>query len=842
MLNPFFQQGSRSEQSLVQSIINESIRMHGVEIYYIPRQYITKKTIIREVIESKFQHSYPIEAYIDTYDGYGNQGTIMSKFGIQELDDLILIVSKERYESYIQPLIKDLPKVELSSRPKEGDLIWFPLGDRLFEIKYVEHEKPFYQLQKNYVYELRCELFRYGNEILDTGIEKIDDLIKVEGYSQTLKLIGAASTASAIASIFNGGVRLITINNRGNGYTSPPTVGFSSSPEPAGTAIGIASMIGGIVDVCKSDPELYRVQSVQIINTGYGYTTEPKISFIGGGGSGAAATATIANGVVGLITITSSGSGYIENTSVVFSTPKHVGASATAIIDTTVSTGGSVTGIIISKGDPAYLFTDTTGGRFYKPGFIPKVTIALPTGSANVAIATAIMGDYATTGGTVDKINVISEGKFYTSIPDVEISHPGFSFAAATIGIAGSSINPNSISFSSNGRAYRTAPTVSISTHSGQLIPLVQAVGIATIDSITGIVTAVGFDTSLPWCVGTAATIGLGYTAAPLINFFGLTSPIQATATATVSISGTVTSISIGNSGFGYASGSVATVTIDPPAGISEQFRALGVATMRYNSVKTQGTIGIGSTYISGINTEGILLGDRVRLQYEYNDIRPEINFIPTNTYVSSIGIGTIFISSTSTNIGVATTSFEFGIDQCGIVTGIAVTYGGGGYLSPPLVTIQNDPEIKNYVELIAGVNTARGYAIVNEFGNVTGIAITDSGSKYVLPPTITILNNNVSIGSSGNFIFNEIITGSISGVTAKVKKWNSTTNELEIYYVSGDFKPGETIIGQTSGSRYVLRSTIIFDSIDKYDDNFQIQVESNQILNFSEKNPFGNP
>ncbi len=152
MLNPFFLQGSKTEQGLVQDLINEHLRIYGVEVYYLPRQYITEKTVIKEVIESKFTSAYPIEAYVDSYEGYGGQGTILSKFGIQELDDLNLIISKERWETYISLLIKDVSDIKISNRPKEGDLIYFPFGNKLFEIKYVEHEKPFYQLRKNYVY------------------------------------------------------------------------------------------------------------------------------------------------------------------------------------------------------------------------------------------------------------------------------------------------------------------------------------------------------------------------------------------------------------------------------------------------------------------------------------------------------------------------------------------------------------------------------------------------------------------------------------------------------------------------------------------------------------------
>jgi len=246
MLNPFFLQGSSGEQNLVQDLINEQIRMYGIEIYYMPRKYLTNNTVIREVIESKFDGAYPIEAYVSSYDGYGGQGTLLSKFGIQDIDDLTLVISKERFENYITPLLEDLPGVELTTRPKEGDLIYFPLGDRVFEIKYVEHESPFYQLQKNYVYELRCELFRYGDEIIDTSVEEVDDNFVDQAYTRTFTMVGAGETASAIASVVNGGVQYFTVTNRGSDYTSYPSVTVSSSPSSGGNAVGIATLLSGI--------------------------------------------------------------------------------------------------------------------------------------------------------------------------------------------------------------------------------------------------------------------------------------------------------------------------------------------------------------------------------------------------------------------------------------------------------------------------------------------------------------------------------------------------------------------------------------------------------------------
>jgi hypothetical protein len=368
MLNPFFLQGSKTEQGLVQDLINEQLRMYGVEVYYLPRKYITEKKVIKEVIQSVFDDSYPIEAYVENYDGYGNNPTILSKFGIQALNELTITISRERFEEYISPLIKNKSNIKLSSRPKEGDLVYFPLGDRLFEIKYVEHEKPFYQLQNSYTYELRCELFRYEDEIIDTGIDEIDDTLEptssgittdpiILGHIQKLTLVGTATSATAIANIVNGGIRFITVTNRGGGYSSIPKVGISSAPPGGKTGITTAELISGIV-VCNDNinPNLQSVQSVQLVNSGYGYTVAPSVRFIGGGGSGAAATATIGDGIIGVVTITSPGSGYFSAPTISFINEifltgiTTVSAAATVV----VSAAGTITEIRITNAGLGY--------------------------------------------------------------------------------------------------------------------------------------------------------------------------------------------------------------------------------------------------------------------------------------------------------------------------------------------------------------------------------------------------------------------------------------------------------------------------------------------------------
>jgi hypothetical protein len=371
MLNPFFLQGSKTEQGLIQDLINEQLRMYGVEVYYLPRKYITEKTIIKEVIESAFDNAYPIEAYVENFDGYGDNTTILSKFGIQALNELTIIISKERFEEYISPLIRDQSNIKLSSRPKEGDLIYFPLGDRLFEIKFVEHEQPFYQLQKNYVYTLKCELFRYEDEIIDTSISFIDDNIGGSGGEQNsaqagiiqkLNMVGTGITASAITNIVNGGIRFFTITNRGSGYINSPRVAISSAPSGGVTGIGSATLIGGIV-VCtdSANPVTKSVQSIEVINPGFGYTIAPKV-LIFGDGSGATATSTIGDGVVGVITVTNSGGGYINSPSIIFTGISSVSAAATAV----VSSAGSITQIRITN----------TGLGYTQP---PSITIGNPS-------------------------------------------------------------------------------------------------------------------------------------------------------------------------------------------------------------------------------------------------------------------------------------------------------------------------------------------------------------------------------------------------------------------------------------------------------------------------------
>ena len=365
-LNPFFLQGSQGEQRLVQDLINEHLRIYGVEVTYIPRKFVARETIMEEVTSSKFDDNFLIEAYVNTYEGYSGSGDILTKFGMSLRDEVTLTLSKERFEDFIAPFLDAMPEseVEVSTRPREGDLIYFPLGQRLFEVKFVEHEKPFYQLGKNYVYELKCELFEYEDEVIDTDIDEIDTQIQDEGFITTLNLVGTGRTATATATLSQptGYIRKIILNNDGSGYNTAPTVAISTAPSGGvnATAVAITTSIGGV----KS------IKEILLTNAGSGYVTPP------------------------LITILNTGTG-------------GVGAAATALIETT--------------GKGVINFTVVDEGVGYSNSSPPLVTIGEPTGSGTTAVtnAEAVVFD-----SKLSSIRIRDAGIGHTVAPTVTVGNP----------------------------------------------------------------------------------------------------------------------------------------------------------------------------------------------------------------------------------------------------------------------------------------------------------------------------------------------------------------------------------------------------------------------------------
>jgi hypothetical protein len=353
-LNPFFLQGSANEQRLIQELINEQLKIYGVEVTYIPRKFVRKETIIREVTSSKFDDNFALEAYVQNYEGYSGAGDILTKFGMNLKDELTLIISKERFEDFISPFLESMndDEIVLSSRPREGDIVYFPLGKRLFEIKFVEHEQPFYQLGKTYVYELKCELFEYEDELggwnnTNTTVEEIDSVLVNQGYMTSLELFSFGQTATGTATTTSGYVRRVILNNDGYDYTSVPNVAISSAPSGGTNAAAVASI--------RQKGGVFSIESISLTNPGFGYTLAPTVTITGGNGVGALATCEIVTNYSGISTvgIQTFGSGYPVAPNVNFSTPT-AGLAVTARGFVSIGTTGSITQILISDAGIGY--------------------------------------------------------------------------------------------------------------------------------------------------------------------------------------------------------------------------------------------------------------------------------------------------------------------------------------------------------------------------------------------------------------------------------------------------------------------------------------------------------
>jgi hypothetical protein len=315
VLNSYFLQGSTGEQTLMQDLVNEHIQIHGIEVYYLPRKIFKTDNIIKEIQSSKFDDSFLIEVYLNNVDGYTPDSDIMTKFGLRLKNEINLTISRERYEDFIAPFLEGISSGirdgqileytfgDLIERPKEGDLIYFPLGERLFEIKRVEHEKPFYQLGKLYTYDLSCELFEYENEFIDTSIAEVDNQLKDEGYITTIDLVGIGRTADATVGVSSGRVTEIFLNNDGSGFTSAPTITFSDPQNGGFTASAVA--------ITTQRANVTSIFRIEMTNAGAGYTLAPTITISGGGGSGAAATCSISTtfGVQNVV-VGTAGTGY----------------------------------------------------------------------------------------------------------------------------------------------------------------------------------------------------------------------------------------------------------------------------------------------------------------------------------------------------------------------------------------------------------------------------------------------------------------------------------------------------------------------------------------------------
>lgn len=263
--------GSEQEQVFFENLIVESIEIYGQNIYYIPRTRVTTDDVLNEILASSFNSAYLCRAYVNNVDGWEGQGELLSKFGIRIEDKTTFVISRKKFTEKVDNNVT----LAVEGRPNEGDLIWFPVTKHLFEIKFVEAERPFYQLGKGYVWEMQCELFEYSDESIDTGVADIDAV--ETAYANSIKLvmdpggigdfsvgetvIGDLYTATATATLSGDGVDSVTMTNGGQYYKSalPPTVTIVGDGAGA-TATATVSAAGLVTGITVTAP-------------GSGYTT-----------------------------------------------------------------------------------------------------------------------------------------------------------------------------------------------------------------------------------------------------------------------------------------------------------------------------------------------------------------------------------------------------------------------------------------------------------------------------------------------------------------------------------------------------------------------------------------
>jgi len=226
--------GSAQEQKTIENLIVETIEIYGQDIYYVPRTIVNKDSVFGEDSDTKFESAKAIRAYVNNAEGWEGQGELLSKFGVRIEDKTTFIFSRDKFKEHVD----DSTVLNVEGRPNEGDLIWFPVTKHLFQIMFVEAEKPFYQLGKGYVWECQCELFEYSDEEIDTGIADLDAIETAFANAITVGLVaggsgtftagetvtGGTSNVTAEVKSFDSATRTLIVINRSGTFSVPETL------------------------------------------------------------------------------------------------------------------------------------------------------------------------------------------------------------------------------------------------------------------------------------------------------------------------------------------------------------------------------------------------------------------------------------------------------------------------------------------------------------------------------------------------------------------------------------------------------------------------------------------
>jgi len=199
--NVYFDTGTRPEQNLYEDLMIEQLKIYGQDVFYIPRTLVKEDNLFGEDTLSKFGDAYLIEMYFENIEGYEGEKEIMSKFGLQMQEDVTFVVARRRFEQ----LVSHDSNLIVKTRPNEGDLVYFPKVKKIFEITFVDHDDPFYQVHNVPAFKLKCKTFEYSSEDLDTGITEID---AIETDNSLDQLVYQITMEQSSTTTYNEGLEL----------------------------------------------------------------------------------------------------------------------------------------------------------------------------------------------------------------------------------------------------------------------------------------------------------------------------------------------------------------------------------------------------------------------------------------------------------------------------------------------------------------------------------------------------------------------------------------------------------------------------------------------------------
>ena len=759
-LSPFFLNGSPSEQRLVQDLVNEHLQLFGQDVLYLPRKIINQNTVIREITASKFDDSFRLEAYLVNVDGFGTPSDVLTKFGVRDQDEVTLVVSKERYDDFIAPFMKLFPESERlnAQTPNEGDLIYLPLDNALFQIKYIERKVPFYQLNELFMYEFRCEIFEPEDEVIDLpdGLtdkngEDVDDGIITRGNIITLQL-------------------------------------EKDDSQNAQAYVSLASTVPGV----KS------IQRINLLDDG-NYKGTPTVTiFKPTKGVTAAGTVTIAEGGIDSVTLTGGGSNYLSVPTISFTPPNKTTSSQIKFGNNSLNHTA---------------ITDVIGANFH---FTTNVD-SRDTGNGRLSLSFWLYPtkfDPAVNGGTVmwtDRFKI-----YYRETGNIVFASGSGSIENTT------QLNLNAWNFI-RVEQYNTDATISVNGTASNSLNTANPIMFFAGDSLK-----LGADASGQGFIPSQTASFEGFLDHLTINLTGDNALRTNTATqvptteaqqetdlqtnvnsnfirkmdnefpsviATTDATKTVTGLTINYEGWGYTS--VPIMTFEDPD-LGTQATAVAIMTSR-----------------AGVPNQSI---DRILLTN------------PGTGYTTPPLVQ--FSGGSPVSVAIATA-----IVSEAVLGPIGITTGGKGYTFTPTVGITS-VYIQQSNETIPLLQNAQAEAVVSTAGTVKEIRYSNAGAGYTsLAAAVSI--SSVTSNSYGEFDIDEVVTQVSTGTSAYVANWDTANNVLKVVAASGSFVIGETIVGAAASYRILSVGDDLSTDI-PFAANDEIETEADEILDFSERNPFG--